>query len=87
MDIMFEVNSDSKQRAALEARRKYREVVTTQKNKIDRLEKALGESQQALGESQQALGESQQALEESQWALDVSQQRIAELEALLAAKS
>ena len=66
MDIMFEVNSDSKQRAALEARRKYREVVTTQKNKIDRLEKALGESQRAL---------------------DVSQQRIAELEALLAAKS
>lgn len=66
MDIMFEVNSDSKQRAALEARRKYREVVTTQKNKIDRLEKELGESQQAL---------------------DVSQQRIAELEALLAAKS
>ena len=59
MDIMFEVNSDSKQRAALEARRKYREVVTTQKNKIDRLEKALEESQQ----------------------------RIAELEALLAAKS
>ena len=35
---MYEANTDAKQRAALDARRKYREVVTTQKNKIARLE-------------------------------------------------
>ena len=37
-EVMYEVTEDDKKRAIEDARRKYREIVTTQKNRIARLE-------------------------------------------------
>ena len=72
-ETMYDVNADAKKRAVFEARRKYREIMTTTKNEIARLEKENDQYRQEVDEYRQEV--------------DQYRQRIAELEAQLADKS
>ena len=76
-ETMYDVNADAKKRAVFEARRKYREIVTTTKNEIARLEKENDQYRQEVDQFRQ---------ENDQYRQEVDQyrQRIAELEAQLA---
>ena len=49
-ETMYNVNADAKKRAVFEARRKYREIMTTTKNEIARLEKENDQYRQRIAE-------------------------------------
>ena len=76
-ETMYDVNADAKKRAMFEARRKYREIMTTTKNEIARLEKENDQYRQEVDQFRQ---ENDQYRQEN----DQYRQRIAELEAQLA---
>ena len=78
-ETMYDVNADAKKRALFEARRKYREIMTTTKNKLARLEK---ENDQYRQENDQYRQENDQYRQE----IDQYRQRITELETQLATK-
>ena len=56
-ETMYDVNADAKKRAVFEARRKYREIVTTTKNEIARLEKENDQYCQEVDQYRQRIAE------------------------------
>lgn len=56
-ETMYNVNTDEKQRAIFEARRKYREVMTTTNNKLARLEAQVEEYQEQIDQYRQRITE------------------------------
>ena len=86
-ETMYNVNADAKKRALFEARRKYREIMTTTKNQLARLEKENEQYRQENDQFRQEVDQYRQENDQYRQENDQYRQRIAELEAQLAAKN